>query len=85
MHNRHLGFITTSPSSLGTAMKISVRMRIPNVSQDSRIIAVLKKLNLSLKYRLYNEKNKRIRQDEADKNTNVEITSLITLGKSEVS
>ena len=56
MHDKHLGYITTSPSNLGTAMKISVLMKIPNLTQDSRLIAVLKKINLNFKYRLYNKK-----------------------------
>ena len=84
MHDKHLGYITTSPSNLGTAMKISVLMKIPNLTQDSRLIAVLKKINLNFKYRLYNKKKQIIRHDEADKDTIVEISSLITLGKSEV-
>jgi protein-arginine kinase len=84
MHNKHLGYLTTSPSDLGTGMKIIVQMKIPNLSQDGRLVAVLKKLNLNFKYRLYNKQNKLIKQEEADKNTIVEISSLITLGKSEV-
>jgi protein-arginine kinase len=84
MHNKHLGYVTTSPSNLGTGMKIIVQMKIPKLSQDGRLVAVLKKLNLNFKYCLYNKQNKLIKQEEADNNTIVEISSLITLGKSEV-
>jgi hypothetical protein len=84
MRDKKLGYLTSSPSNIGTAMKISVRIKIPHISQDSRIIAMLKKLNLNINYRLFNENNKQIRQDETDKNTIVEISSFYTLGKSEV-
>ena len=85
MHNSHLGYLTSSPSNLGTAMKITIRLKIPNLSQDSRLIAALKKLDLNTNYRLYDAENKIIKHNEVDMNTIVEISSLHTLGKSEVS
>ena len=46
MWNEHLGFILTCPSNVGTGMRASVHVKIPNISKDSRFKDILLKLRL---------------------------------------
>ncbi|XP_055333748.1 creatine kinase B-type-like [Paramacrobiotus metropolitanus] len=46
MWNDHLGFVTTCPSNLGTALRASVFIKLPRLSQDPRFPAIVKKLGL---------------------------------------
>lgn len=73
MYDSRLGYLTTDPKDLGTGLKFSARMKLPALSQDHRISALLKMLNLNQKY-------KRI---ESEENV-LEVSSSRTMGKSEV-
>lgn len=97
MHNNHLGYITSDPSKLGTALKISVRIKLSNLSKDSRISALLRQLNLNPRYRIVGNQKHKLTENESIENdlnddTNIsnrrteilEISSNVTLGKSEV-
>jgi protein arginine kinase len=78
MHNSHLGYITTDPKNLGTALKLSVRINLPKLSKDSRVSTVLKFLNLSQNFRIIDEDKK------TDESSILEIAATPTLGRSEV-
>lgn len=80
MHNSHLGYITTDPKNLGTALKLSVRINLPKLSKDSRVSTVLKFLNLSQNFRIIDEDKK---TDESESSI-LEIAATPTLGRSEV-
>ena len=85
MHSKRLGYLTTDPANLGTALKLSVRIKLPKLAKDGRLAALLKSLNLNHRYRLINDAKKGDEQSEADeKVTILEISSIQTLGKSEV-
>ena len=86
MHSKHLGYITTDPKNLGTALKLTVRIKLDKLSQDSRLSALLKNLNLSQSFKVLDE-NYNIDEpaDKQDiKHPVVEISSKVNLGKSEV-
>ncbi|RNA32448.1 creatine kinase S- mitochondrial [Brachionus plicatilis] len=86
MHNKHLGYVTTDPKNLGTTLKLTVRVNLPNLCHDSRLSAILKILNLSQSFKLIGD-NFDIDEpvDKGDTTHSVaEISSKITLGKSEV-
>lgn len=74
MFNKRLGYLTTNPKDLGTGLKLSVRIKLPSLSQDHRISALLKMLKLSQKY-------KRV---ECEDGSILEVCSSRTMGKSEV-
>ena len=84
MHNNRLGYLTTDPANLGTALKISVRIRIPKLNKDGRLPALLKSLNLNHKYRIIKETDSKTDANEDKKSDILEISSLQTLGQSEV-
>lgn len=86
MHNEHLGYITTDPKNLGTAMKFSVRIKLPKLSKDGRLSTLLKLNNLTQSYRLVSETQKVNEVDEQldSLESVLELTSTISLGKSEV-
>ncbi|OQV23796.1 Creatine kinase B-type [Hypsibius exemplaris] len=46
MWNPHLGFITSCPSNLGTALRASVFIKLPLLSQDPRFPAIIKNLRV---------------------------------------
>ena len=46
MWNEHLGFILTCPSNLGTGLRASVHVKLPNLSKDERFGDILKSLRL---------------------------------------
>ena len=46
MWNKHLGFILTCPSNLGTGLRAGVHVKLPLVSKDARFEDILKKLRL---------------------------------------
>ena len=46
MWNKHLGFILTCPSNLGTGLRCGVHVKLPKLSQDDRFMPMLKKLRL---------------------------------------
>lgn len=83
MKNDHLGYLTTDPKDLGTALKISARLRLPNLVKDSRLQNFLKLLDLSQSYRFIKESNDDIDPDNIESSV-VEVSSKNTLGKSEV-
>ena len=83
MHNKRLGYLTTDPKDLGTALKLSVRIKLPKLAKDGRLAALLKSLNLSHRYRVVNEA-KNDNESIDDKTQILEISSIQTLGKSEV-
>lgn len=91
MRTKHLGNLTTDPKNLGTALKISVRIKLPKLSKDSRLQALLKSYNLSQSYRIVDELQHS--EDDFDlldepgkkkESSILEISSIYTLGKSEV-
>ena len=86
MKNTHLGYITTDPKNLGTAMKFSVRIKLPLLSKDGRIGCLLKSLNLNQAFRIVDETQHRNLYAEYDdtKSSILEIASKLSLGKSEV-
>lgn len=86
MHNNHLGYVTTDPKNLGTTLKLTVRINLPNLCHDSRLSAILKLLNLNQSFKLIGE-NFDIDEPLDKEDTGhsvVEISSKMTLGKSEV-
>ena len=46
MWNKHLGFILTCPSNLGTGLRAGVHVKLPKLSKDARFDDILKKLRL---------------------------------------
>lgn len=87
MKNKHLGFVTSDPKNLGTALKISARIKLPKLSEDSRIQAILKTLNLSHTFNVFKEENHdelSLDETRSKKNSIFVISSIQTLGKSEV-
>jgi len=82
MHNSHLGYITSDPKNLGTALKLSVQMNLPKLSKDSRVSTVLKFLNLSQNFRVIDEDKKE--GETLSESSILEIAATPTLGKSEV-
>lgn len=70
----------------GTAMKFSVRIKLPHLSKDGRLGALLKLLNLNNQYRIIDETQHRDLYAEEDdrKSSILEIASKISLGKTEV-
>ena len=46
MWNKHLGFILTCPSNLGTGLRAGVHVKLPMLSKDARFEDILKKLRL---------------------------------------
>lgn len=46
MWNKHLGFILTCPSNLGTGLRAGVHVKLPTLSKDARFDDILKKLRL---------------------------------------
>jgi len=50
LHSEHLGFITSCPTNLGTAMRASVHVRLPNLSKDmSRFEKICEKYHLQIR------------------------------------
>lgn len=74
MYNNRLGYLTTDPKDLGTALKLSVRIKLTHLSKDQRISALLKMVDLSQKYKVVGEATDGI----------LEISSSRTMGKSEI-
>ena len=35
-HNKHLGYITSCPTNLGTALRASVHIKLPKLSKDMK-------------------------------------------------
>lgn len=87
MKSNHLGFVTSDPKNLGTALKISVQIKLPKLSEDSRIHAILKTLNLSHTFNILKEENHdelSLEKPTSKNNSILVISSIQTLGKSEV-
>ena len=84
MKSDRLGYITTDPKNLGTAMKFSVRIKLPYLSKDTRLATILKILDLSPNFRISSETQYLGDNDDDRKNPILEISSKHTLGKSEV-
>ncbi len=59
-------------------------MKLPNLSKDSRLLAILKKLDLNIGYRLYDENKRQISVNQVNETSIVEISSSLRMGKSEV-
>lgn len=49
MWNEHLGFILTCPTNLGTGVRCSVHVRIPNLAKDERCKAIMGALRLQMR------------------------------------
>lgn len=93
-----MGFLTTDPANVGTALKMSVRLRIPNLSRSGRLPVVLKLTELSQNFNVVPVKDgglddnlddptyKEGEEDFGDEAAGShEIYSYQTLGQSEVS
>ncbi|MES1909230.1 MAG: hypothetical protein MHM6MM_002004 [Cercozoa sp. M6MM] len=74
--NRHLGFIQSCPSNLGTGLRCSVHVRLPNLVKSKRLNELIEKLQLELRSAV----------DEHAELTGdvVEISNKIRLGYTEV-
>ena len=46
MWNKHLGYVLTCPSNLGTGLRAGVHIKIPNLSKDKRFLDIIKALRL---------------------------------------
>lgn len=46
MWNKHLGYVLTCPSNLGTGLRAGVHVKLPKLSGDSRFKDILLKLRL---------------------------------------
>ena len=46
MWNKHLGYVLTCPSNLGTGLRAGVHIKIPNLSKDKRFPEIIKALRL---------------------------------------
>jgi protein-arginine kinase len=86
MHSDRLGYLTTDPKNLGTALKLTVRIRLPKLTNDPRLSALLKSLNLNPKYNSIRDETEKSSDEKTQnkKSSIVEISSFQTLGKSEV-
>merc|ERR1712127_19844 len=87
-HER-LGYLTSDPKNVGTALKLSVRVRLPKLSKDPRLATLLKMLKLSQSFKVLQSEEQSKSAAEDDKETPdapsvIEVSSSLTLGKSEV-
>ena len=49
-HDDHLGYITSCPTNLGTALRASVHIRLPKLSKDkARFEAIAKEYNVQIR------------------------------------
>ena len=46
MWNKHLGYVLTCPSNLGTGLRAGVHIKIPYLSKDKRFSEIIKTLHL---------------------------------------
>lgn len=76
MWSKHLGYILTCPSNLGTGLRAGVHIKIPKLSQDSRFPEILKALRL--------QKRGTGGVDTAATGGVYDISNIDRLGKSEV-
>jgi protein-arginine kinase len=86
MQNNHLGYITSDPKNLGTALKLSARVKLPKLSTDARFSTLLKCYNLNQNYKIVDETQKYNETEEQLNSASsiLEISSQVSLGKSEV-
>lgn len=75
--NSKLGYLTTDPKDLGTGIKLSVHIKLPTLSQDRRVSALLKMFQLNQKYKV-------VENDDKKDGDVLEISSVKTMGKTEV-
>ena len=76
MWSKHLGYILTCPSNLGTGLRAGVHIKIPYLSKDSRFPEILKTLRL--------QKRGTGGVDTAATGGVYDISNIDRLGKSEV-
>uniref|UniRef100_A0A8C5GK81 Creatine kinase S-type, mitochondrial n=1 Tax=Gouania willdenowi TaxID=441366 RepID=A0A8C5GK81_GOUWI len=76
MWNKHLGYVLTCPSNLGTGLRAGVHVRLPKLSQDPRFSKILDNLRL--------QKRGTGGVDTAATGDTFDISNLDRLGKSEV-
>ena len=49
-HNDHLGYITSCPTNLGTALRASVHIKLPNLAKDMKAFrAIADKYNVQIR------------------------------------
>ena len=77
MWNKHLGYILTCPSNLGTGLRAGVHVKLPNLSKDKRFDQILEA------YRLQKRGTGGV--DTAATGGTYDISNLDRLGHSEVS
>lgn len=76
MWSKHLGYILTCPSNLGTGLRAGVHIKIPYLSKDSRFPEILQTLRL--------QKRGTGGVDTAATGGVFDISNIDRLGKSEV-
>ena len=76
MWNKHLGYVLTCPSNLGTGLRAGVHIKIPNLSKHSKFSEILKTLRL--------QKRGTGGVDTAATGGTYDISNVDRLGKSEV-
>ena len=98
MKSDRLGFLTTDPANVGTALKMSARLRLPNLGRSGRLPVVLRLAELSQNLKVVPMKDGGL-DDNLDDHSfkegeeelgdeavgSYEIYSYQTLGQSEVS
>ena len=76
--DQRLGYLTSDPADLGAAIKLSANLKLNKLSGDARFSALLKICQLSQSFRV-------VKDDETTGgDTVVEVSSFVTMGKSEV-
>ena len=87
MENRRLGYLTTNPANLGTALKISARVKLPILAKNSRLAALLKSFGLDSNYKMVAETQNvdlASLEESEQESSIVEISTVKTLGVTEV-
>jgi len=80
MHSDRLGYLTTDPKNLGTALKLTVRIRLPKLTNDPRLTALLKSLNLNPKYNSIRDETEK----NSDEKTPNKKSPIVEISSSEV-
>ena len=47
-HDDHYGYLTTCPANIGTGLKYNVYLKLPLLTSDVRLPAIVKGLNLTM-------------------------------------
>lgn len=47
-HDEHFGYLTTCPANIGTGLKYNVFLKLPHLTKDLRLAALMKDLHLKM-------------------------------------